>query len=76
MRGSICALEQNSEESKTGKYEPKWASLDARPLPTWYEDAKIGIFIHWGVYAVPSYGSEWFWINWKGNLIVVFVCKC
>ncbi|XP_039448431.1 putative alpha-L-fucosidase [Culex pipiens pallens] len=66
MRGSIGALEQNSEESKTEKYEPTWASLDARPLPTWYEDAKIGIFIHWGVYAVPSYGSEWFWINWKG----------
>lgn len=76
MRGSIGALEQNSEESKTEKYEPTWASLDARPLPTWYEDAKVGIFIHWGVYAVPSYGSEWFWINWKGSLIVVFVCKC
>jgi len=26
-----------------------------RPLPQWYEDAKFGIFIHWGPYAVPCY---------------------
>jgi alpha-L-fucosidase len=48
-------------------YEPTWESLDARPLPQWYADAKIGIFIHWGVFSVPSYGSEWFWYNWQGK---------
>ncbi|XP_055630195.1 putative alpha-L-fucosidase isoform X2 [Toxorhynchites rutilus septentrionalis] len=53
-------------EEDVGKYQPTWVSLDSRPLPKWYDDAKIGIFIHWGVYSVPSYGSEWFWINWKG----------
>ncbi len=37
------------------KYEPTWESLDARPIPAWFEDAKFGIFIHWGVYAVPAY---------------------
>lgn len=47
------------------KYEPNWKSLDSRPLPSWYDDAKIGIFIHWGVFSVPSYGSEWFWYYWK-----------
>nr|CAB3247383.1 alpha-L-fucosidase [Phallusia mammillata] len=51
-------------------YEPNWDSLDSRPLPTWYDEAKFGIFIHWGVFAVPSYGqgaaSEWFWWNWQG----------
>jgi alpha-L-fucosidase len=26
-----------------------------RPLPGWYDDAKLGIFIHWGPYAVPCY---------------------
>jgi alpha-L-fucosidase len=44
------------------KYAPDWKSLDARPIPAWYDDAKFGIFIHWGVYAVPSYG-EWYWYN-------------
>ena len=32
-----------------------------RPLPDWYADMKLGIFVHWGVYSVPSFGSEWFW---------------
>lgn len=47
------------------KYEPNWKSLDSRPLPQWYDNAKIGIFLHWGVYSVPTYGSEWFWLNWR-----------
>ena len=55
-----------------GQYSPNWDSLDARPLPAWYDQAKLGIFIHWGVFSVPSYGgggkgaSEWFWWDWKG----------
>ncbi|XP_066591240.1 alpha-L-fucosidase isoform X2 [Prorops nasuta] len=48
------------------KYKPTWESLDSRPLPSWYDNAKLGIFLHWGVYSVPSFGSEWFWANWKG----------
>ena len=47
------------------KYEPNWESLDSRPLPAWYDEAKIGIFITWGVFSVPSIGSEWFWWTWK-----------
>jgi alpha-L-fucosidase len=48
------------------KYEPNWASLDARPMPEWYLDAKFGVFIHWGVYSVPAWGThgeyaEWYW---------------
>lgn len=49
-------------------YEPSWESLDSRPAPNWYLDAKLGIFIHWGVYSVPAYAapdsySEWYWRN-------------
>ncbi|KAJ8882388.1 hypothetical protein PR048_014195 [Dryococelus australis] len=47
------------------KYEPNWDSIDSRPTPEWFDEAKFGIFIHWGVYSVPSYGSEWFWYHWK-----------
>ncbi|CAN7988602.1 unnamed protein product, partial [Ixodes hexagonus] len=46
------------------RYEPTWDSLDSRPLPAWYDEAKVGIFLHWGVYSVPSYVSEWFWWYW------------
>nr|CAD7458849.1 unnamed protein product [Timema tahoe] len=48
-------------------YEANWDSLDARPIPEWYEDAKLGVFIHWGVFSVPSFKSEWFWENWETN---------
>ena len=47
-------------------YQPTWDSLDSRPIPSWFDDSKIGIFIHWGVFSVPGYGSEWFWANWNG----------
>ncbi|XP_067044468.1 alpha-L-fucosidase-like [Acropora muricata] len=53
------------------RYEPTWESLDSRPNPVWYDEAKIGIFMHWGVYSVPSFGSsnlaEWFWWCWQGS---------
>ncbi|MFI3277400.1 MAG: alpha-L-fucosidase [Rikenellaceae bacterium] len=29
-------------------------------IPDWFTDSKLGIFIHWGVYSVPAYGSEWY----------------
>ncbi|PYX02572.1 MAG: alpha-L-fucosidase, partial [Acidobacteria bacterium] len=29
-------------------YEPTWDSVDKRPTPAWFGDAKFGIFIHWG----------------------------
>lgn len=54
------------------RYDPTWESLDSRPLPQWYEDAKIGIFLHWGVYSVPSFGTEWFWSNWKSKSVLFF----
>ena len=47
-------------------YTPDWNSLDSRPLPAWYDEAKIGVFMHWGIYSVPSFSSEWFWWNWRG----------
>ncbi len=42
------------------QYTPDWASIDSRPLPTWSDESKVGIFINWGIYAVPSVGSEWY----------------
>ncbi|MCL2052111.1 MAG: alpha-L-fucosidase [Lachnospiraceae bacterium] len=43
-----------------GPYDDTWESLCRWEAPEWYKDAKLGIFIHWGVYAVPAYGSEWY----------------
>jgi len=38
-----------------GDYEPTWGSLDAHACPGWYDDAKLGIWLHWGVYSVPAW---------------------
>src|SRR5260370_26136268 len=35
-------------------YEPTIESLNRHPLPQWYADAKLGIFVHWGRYSVPG----------------------
>lgn len=53
-------------------YQPNWESLDKRPTPTWFTDAKFGIFIHWGVYAVPGWCTkgnyaEWYQEGLQGN---------
>lgn len=48
------------------RYSAAWESIDSRPNPQWFQDAKFGIFIHWGVYSVPAWGpkgryAEWYW---------------
>jgi len=49
----IVARAQTSASDK--HYEPTIESLDTHPLPAWYDDAKLGIFIHWGLYSVPGW---------------------
>ncbi|MGC9344816.1 MAG: alpha-L-fucosidase, partial [Bacteroidales bacterium] len=51
----IFTLSSLSLHMKAQKYTADWSSLDKRPIPQWFVDAKFGIFIHWGVYSVPSY---------------------
>ncbi|UBM60194.1 alpha-L-fucosidase [Marinilongibacter aquaticus] len=65
----ICLIAQTA----FAQYEANWESLDTRKTPEWFENAKFGIFIHWGVYSVPSWAtksnadgfgsgySEWYW---------------
>jgi len=43
-----------------GPYRDNWESLCAYNPPAWYANAKFGIFIHWGVYSVPAFGTEWY----------------
>ena len=63
-------------------YKEDWNSLDKRKTPEWFDEAKLGIFIHWGVYSVPSwaqalpgppewgntiYYAEWYWRLLQGE---------
>ncbi|KAF5553745.1 glycoside hydrolase subgroup catalytic core [Fusarium phyllophilum] len=50
-------------------YQANDASINFHWSPEWFNNAKFGIFIHWGIYSVPAYGSvkpnedyaEWYW---------------
>jgi alpha-L-fucosidase len=61
MSNIATALENIEQVIRRGPYEATWESILARwRTPRWYEDAKFGIFIHWGVYCVPAFGDEWY----------------
>ena len=52
-----------------GRYKADWSSLSGHKIPDWYYEAKLGIFIHWGIYSVPAYACEWYprWMYCKGS---------
>ena len=53
-------LNRVQAESRRGPFQADWDSLASYRVPAWFRDAKFGIFIHWGVYSVPAFGSEWY----------------
>ncbi|GAA0890889.1 hypothetical protein GCM10009122_05680 [Fulvivirga kasyanovii] len=59
----LCILPYPNQAQQ--KYTDDWQTLRERPYPEWFKEAKLGIFIHWGLYSVPAYSaknsySEWF----------------
>jgi alpha-L-fucosidase len=53
-------LDEAARVVAAGPFRPEWDSLKTVPVPEWYLDGKLGIFIHWGVYSVPAFGNEWY----------------
>ena len=44
-----------------GPFSPTWESLrDHYRVPAWFNHAKLGIFIHWGLYSIPAHNNEWY----------------
>lgn len=59
----LCLLLLLAEDNNViaqERFQPTWESLKKYQCPEWFKDAKFGIFIHWGVYSVPAFGSEWY----------------
>ena len=55
------SIESVASPEGTDVFTPDSASIaENYSIPEWFKDAKFGIFIHWGVYAVPAYGNEWY----------------
>jgi alpha-L-fucosidase len=53
-------LQDVDGQANDGPYRPDWEALCKYEIPQWYQDAKFGIFIHWGVFSVPGIGNEWY----------------
>jgi len=56
MRRQLVRVEQ----APADPFKPDWNSLGAYRVPEWYRDAKFGVFLHWGVYSVPAFDTEWY----------------
>ncbi len=58
---TVVVLVASRLHAADGPYKPDWPSLKKhRAAPAWFRDAKVGLYMHWGVYSVPAFGSEWY----------------
>lgn len=54
-------------------FEPDWDSIRTHQVPAWYDAAKLGIFVHWGLYSVPAWATpigelgKVDWSRWFAN---------
>jgi alpha-L-fucosidase len=68
--GCGTAGKKQVEEIEKTIYEESWESLARHnEEPDWFQDAKFGIYFHWGVYSVPAYGDEWYprWMHFESR---------
>jgi len=62
--------EQERKKQTQEPFVASWESLsNHNEAPKWFEEAKFGIYFHWGVYSVPAYGNEWYprWMHIEGQ---------
>ncbi|MBR4500982.1 MAG: alpha-L-fucosidase [Clostridia bacterium] len=52
-------LDRIDRVNALGPYRPDWDSLAAHPVPSWYREKRLGIFLHWGPFSVPAY-HDWY----------------
>jgi len=58
---STNKIQEKNNADLQSRYEKSWESLsNHEAAPKWYQDAKLGIYLHWGVYSVPAFGTEWY----------------
>ena len=56
----ICCCMATAANAQHQRFQATWQSLDNYQIPEWFRDVKFGIFLHWGVYSVPAFESEWY----------------
>lgn len=50
-------------------YEPTVESLKRYEVPEWFQDGKLGVFMHWGPESIPGVASTWYarWMYEQGS---------
>ncbi|MET7683233.1 alpha-L-fucosidase [Streptomyces sp. NPDC005423] len=79
-RGGRAARLERPLTLGAADYLPTETALSAHQAPYWFQDAKFGIFVHWGVYSVPAWSpvgqeyAEWYWNNLQdpGNAVYAY----
>lgn len=63
---ALLLLSAAGAQGQENRYEANWASLDRRPIPGWFNEAKFGVFIVWGPYSVPAWKDKGYaeWYGW------------
>lgn len=72
----LATLSVGAQASAMAMADPEPAPAADDPLtshmrPRWFDDAKLGFFVHWGAYSVPAYApkeggrkyAEWYWLE-------------
>ncbi len=68
-----CGSRESGSTAGTAEFEPNWDSIRTHVVPDWYHDAKLGIFVHWGLYSVPAWATplgelgKVEWTKWFAN---------
>jgi alpha-L-fucosidase len=68
--GACSSQGKDKQPANSSEYEANWESLSRHnEAPQWFQDAKFGIYFHWGVYTVPAYKTEWYprWMHFPGH---------
>ena len=55
MTRAAVELQEIQAVNEKGPWKPDWASLGKHPVPEWFQDAKFGIAVNWGLYSVPAW---------------------
>jgi len=67
LAGCLCGAlalapgcSQPAPQPKAAEFQPTHESLIGYGVPQWYQDAKFGIYMHWGPFSVPAFQTEWY----------------
>jgi alpha-L-fucosidase len=58
MRRADKLMKRAEKVNAAGKYKQNWESLDTHQTPEWFQDAKFGMFVDWGLFSIPAYAPS------------------